>query len=66
MELGLLTHLKKHAICTQHIVVVLNLTKENQIQISFLVTHVTNVGQQEMSVLVVMEELALHNQIHQV
>ena len=45
-----MTPLKKHAICTQLTVVVDNLIKDSKIPISYLDTHVTNVGQQETNV----------------
>ena len=61
VELGLLILLKRSVICTQPIVAVANLTKENQIPISFLDIHVTDVGLQEMNVLVVTGTLCLMN-----
>ena len=65
VELGLSILLKRFVICTQPIVAVANLTKENQIPISFLDIHVTNVGLQEMNVLVVIGTLCLMNQTFQ-
>ena len=61
VELGLLILLKRFVTCTQPTVAVANLTKENQIPISFLDIHVTNVGLQEMNVLVVTRTLCLMN-----
>ena len=61
MEHGLLILLKRFVFCTQPIVAVANLTKEYQIPISFLDIHVTNVGLQEMNVLVVTGTLCLMN-----
>ena len=61
VELGLLILLKRFVICTQPIVAVANLTKENQIPISFLDIDVTDVGLQEMNVLVVTGTLCLMN-----
>ena len=65
MELGLLILLKRFVICTQPIVAVANLTKENPIPISFLDIDVTDVGLQEMNVLVVTGTLCLMNLIFQ-
>ena len=61
VELGLLILLKRSVTCTQPIVAVANLTKENQIPISFLDIHVTDVGLQGMNVLVVTRTLCLMN-----
>ena len=61
VELGLLILLKRFVICTQLIVAVASLTKENPIPISFLDIDVTDVGLQEMNVLVVTGTLCLMN-----